>query len=129
MMLIKITRESVKFIRSNIYSRALYKYECTCLNKQIHTSQGNITLRLLRSINALNSKLKLKTILINKLQLFLKALHLEATLTFLRFAAKHYSIAQLFGVSYQPYTAHSKLCGGKLFRRKSKPLTMSERQH
>ena len=129
MMLIKITRESVKFIRSNVYSRELYKYECTYLNKQIHTSQGNISLRLLRSVNALNSKLKLKTILINKLQLFLKALYLEATLTFLRFAAKHYSIAQLFSVSYQPYVAHSKLCGGKLFKRKSKPLTMSEKQH
>ena len=129
MMLINITRESVKFIRSNIYSRELYKYECTYLNKQIHTSQGNISLRLLRSVNTLNSKLKLKTILINKLQLFLKALYLEATLTFLRFAVKHYSIAQLFGVSYQPYVAHSKLCGGKLFKRKSKPLTMSEKQH
>ena len=43
----------------------------------------------------LNPKLKFKTILINKLQLLLRALYLEATLPFLRLAAKHYSIAQL----------------------------------
>ena len=65
----------------------------------------NISLRLLRSVNTLNPKLKFKTILINKSQLLLKALYLEATLTFLRFAAKHCSIAQLFGGSYQLYGA------------------------
>ena len=43
----------------------------------------------------LNSKLKFKTILINKLQLLLRALYLEATLPSFRLAAKHYSIAQL----------------------------------
>ena len=35
----------------------------------------------------------------------MKAVYLEATLTFLRFAAKQYSIAQLFGGSYQLYAA------------------------
>ena len=34
----------------------------------------------------LESKVKIQTILINKSQLLLKALYLEATLTFLRFA-------------------------------------------
>ena len=46
------------------------------------------------------------------------------SLTFLRFAAKHYSIAQLFGGSYEPYVTHSKLCEEKLFTRKSKPHIM-----
>ena len=92
----------------------------------------NISLRLLRSVNSLTSKLKFKTILINKSQLLLKGLYLEATLTFLRFAAKHCSIAQLFGglISYtQLYVAHSKLCRGKLFNGKRKPHTMSEKRH
>ena len=70
---------------------------------QLYITLYNISLRLLRSVNTLNSKLKFKTILINKSQLLLKALYLEATLTFLRFAAKHCSIAQLFGGSYQLY--------------------------
>ena len=43
-------------------------------HKHIHTSlqqyMGNILLRLLQSGNTVNSKLKFKTILINKLQLF-----------------------------------------------------------
>ena len=42
--------------------------------------------------SSLNSKLKFKTILINKLQLLLRALYLEATLPSLRLAAEHYSI-------------------------------------
>ena len=33
----------------------------------------------------------------------LKALYLEVTLTFLQFATKHCSIAQLFGSTYQLY--------------------------
>ena len=37
------------------------------------------SIRLFRSVNALNPKLKFKTILINKSQLLLKALYLEAT--------------------------------------------------
>ena len=41
----------------------------------------------------------------DKSQLLLKALYLEATLTFLKFAAKHCSIAQLFGGSYKLYRA------------------------
>ena len=32
--------------------------------------------------------------------------YIEGTITFLRFAAKHYPIAQLFGRSYQPYVPH-----------------------
>ena len=58
------------------------------LNKQMVTLHINISLCLLRSFNTLNSKLKFKPILINKLQLQLNALYLEATLTFLGFAAK-----------------------------------------
>ena len=57
----------------------------------------------------------------NKSQLLLKALYLEATLTFPRFAAKH-SYTDL-------YVAYSKLCRGKLFRRKRKPHTMSEKRY
>ena len=53
----------------------------------------------------MNPTLKFKTIVIKKSQLLLKALYLEATLTFLRFAAKHCSIAQLLGHSYQLYGA------------------------
>ena len=97
----------------------------------LHNNSDNITLRLLRSIifNTLNSKLKVKAILVNKWQLLVKAWYLEATFTFLRFEAKHYSIAQLFGGSYKPCVTHSKLCEGKLFKRKSKPHTMSEKRH
>ena len=102
------------------------------LNKHPHFCLHNISLRLLRSVNTLNPTLKFKTILMNKLQLLLKALYLEATLTFLRFAAKHCSLFQLFGDSYQlygaNYVAYSKLCGEKLFNRKRKPHTMSEKR-
>ena len=89
----------------------------------------NISLRLLRSVNTLNPKLKFTTILIKKAQLLLKALYLEATLTLLRFAANHCSAAQLFGGSYQLYGAYSKLSRGKLFNTKRKPHTMSEKRH
>ena len=107
-MLIKIIGESVKFIGSkyiqeSLINMSLQRY-ISYLNKHIVTLH-NVSLRLLRSVNTLNSKLKFKTILINKSQLLLKALYLEATLTFLRFAAKHCSIAQLFGDSYQLYGA------------------------
>ena len=73
-------------------------------NMRIHTegkrfsllnNSDNISLLLLRSNNTLNSKLKVKAILINKSLLLLTARYLEATLTFLRFAAKHRSIAEL----------------------------------
>ena len=50
------------------------------LNKHIVILDINISLRLLPSFNTLNSKWKFKTILINKSQLLLKALYLEATL-------------------------------------------------
>ena len=108
MMLIKIIGESVKFIGSkyiqeSLINMSLQRY-ISYLNKHIVTLH-NVSLRLLRSVNTLNSKLKFKTILINKSQLLLKALYLEATLTFLRFAAKHCSIAQLFDGSYQLYAA------------------------
>ena len=111
MMLIKIIGESVKFIGSKYIQESLINMSLqlymSYLNK--HTvyvvTLHNVSLRLLRSVNTLNSKLKFKTILINKSQLLLKALYLEATLTFLRFAAKHCSIAQLFGDSYQLYGA------------------------
>ena len=44
--------------------------------------------------------------------------------------AKHCTRSlQLFGGSYQPYASHSKLCEGKLFKRKSKPHSMSEERH
>ena len=100
MMLIKITGEGVKFIVSKYIQESLINMSLqlyiSYLIKHIVTLH-HVSLRLLRSVNTLNSKLKFKTILINKSQLLLKALYLEATLTFLRFAAKHCSIAQLFG--------------------------------
>ena len=92
--------------------RGLYKYELTAL-PIITFTLHNISLRLLRSVNTLKPKLKLKTILINKSQLLLNALYLEATLTFLRFAAKHCSIAQLFSGSYhavRSYMLHIPNC-------------------
>ena len=118
MMLIKITANSGKFIGSwyiqeSLINMSLQLY-ISYLNKHSHELH-NISLLLLRSVNTLNSKLKFKTILINKSQLKKKALYLEATLTFLRFAAKQCSIAQLdliFGDSYQLYAlyvAYSKL--------------------
>ena len=51
--------------RNQVYSRKLYKYELTALH--IITEQKltlhNISLRLFRSVNTLNPKLKFKTIL------------------------------------------------------------------
>ena len=95
MMLIKITGVSVKFILSKYIQESLinmsYTYQIY-LNKHSHFITFH-ALRLLRSVNTLDSKLKLKTILINKSQLLLRALYLEATLTFLRLAAKHCPIA------------------------------------
>ena len=110
MMLIKNIGKSVKFIGSKYIQESLINMSLqlyiSYLNKHIVTLH-HVSLRLLRSVNTLNSKLKFKTILINKSQLLLKALYLEATLTFLRFAAKHCLIAQLqlFGGSYQLYGA------------------------
>ena len=69
-------------------------------------------LNLLRSVNTLNSELKFKTILINKLKLLPTPYH-EATLTFLTFASKHYwtpLLRRFLCVSYtQLYVAYSKL--------------------
>ena len=134
-MLIKITGESVKFIASkhiqeSHINRSLQLY-ISYLNKHIVILRINISLRLLRSVHTLNSKLKFKQSLINKSQLLVKALYLEATLTFPRFAANHCSRAQLsaFLISYtQLYVAYSKLCRGKLFTKKEKPHTMSEKR-
>ena len=92
MMLIKITEERVKFIGSKYIQESLINMSLqlyiSYLNKQMVTLHINISLCLLRSFNTLNSKLKFKPILINKSQLQLNALYLEATLTFLGFAAK-----------------------------------------
>ena len=93
MMLIEITGETVKFIRNksiqeNFINMRLHEPEYTDFVTTVIT---NITLRLLGSFNTLNSKFR--TILINRLQLTLKDLYFPATLTFLRFAAKHSSIA------------------------------------
>ena len=92
MMLTKITKERVKFIGSKYIQESLINMSLqlyiSYLNKQMVTLHINISLCLLRSFNTLNSKLKFKPILINKLQLQLNALYLEATLTFLGFAAK-----------------------------------------
>ena len=92
MMLIKITEERVKFIGSKYIQESLINMSLqlyiSYLNKHMVTLHINISLCLLRSFNTLNSKLKLKPILINKSQLQLNALYLEATLTFLGFAAK-----------------------------------------
>ena len=92
MMLIKITEERVKFIGSKYIQESLINMSLQLyishLNKHMVTLHINISLCLLRSFNTLNSKLKFKPILINKSQLQLNAFYLEATLTFLGFAAK-----------------------------------------
>ena len=82
MMLIKNIGKRVKFIGSkyiqeSVINMSLQLY-ISYLNKHIVTLH-NVSLRLLRSVNTLNSKVKFKTILINKSQLLLKGLYLEAT--------------------------------------------------
>ena len=59
MMLIKITRESVKFIGSKYIP---YKYKLTAVHiiPEKTLALHNISLRLLRSVNTLNSKLNSK---------------------------------------------------------------------
>ena len=81
-VLIKIIIESVKFIgrkyiQENLINMSLQLY-ISYLIKHIVTPH-HVSLRLLRSVNTLNSNLKFKTILINKSQLLLKGLYLEAT--------------------------------------------------
>ena len=104
---IKITGENVKFIGSKYIQESLIntnlRLYISCLNTYSLPDLHNISLRLLQSVNTLNSKSKFKTILIDKSLLLLKALYLQATLTFLKFVAKHCSIAQLFGGSCQLY--------------------------
>ena len=82
MMLIKIIGESVQLIGSKYTQESLINMRLqlytSYLNKHIVTLH-NVSLRLLRSVNTLNSKVKFKTILINKLQLLLKGLYLEVT--------------------------------------------------
>ena len=91
MMPIKIIGENVKFIGSKYIQESLINMSLqlyiSYLNKHIVTLH-HVSLRLLRSVNTLNSKLKFKTILIDKSQLLLKGLYLEETSAFLRFAAK-----------------------------------------
>ena len=71
MMLIKIIGESVKLIRSKYTQESLINMSLqlytSYLNKHIVTLH-NVSLRLLQSVNTLNSKLEFKTILINKSQ-------------------------------------------------------------
>ena len=105
------------------YSRELYKYKLTFLNKQIYTSihnSDNISLRLLQSVNTLNSNDPKKQI-----TSIAESLYLDATLNFLRFAAKHYTrclnssaVVSAMGSYTQLYFAYSKHCGGKLFEGK-----------
>ena len=107
MMLIKNIGKSVKFMGSKYIQESLINMNLrlyiSCLNTYSLPDLHNISLRLLQSVNHLNSKLKFKTILIDKSLLLLKALYPQATLTFLNFVAKHCSIAQLFGGSCQLY--------------------------
>ena len=82
MMLIKNIGKRVKFIGSkniqdSLINMSLQLY-ISYLNKHIVTLR-NVSLRLLRSVNTLNSNVKLKTILINKSKLLLKGLYVEAT--------------------------------------------------
>ena len=82
MMLIKIIGESVQLIGSKYTQESLINMRLqlytSYLNKHIVTLH-NVSLRLLRSVNTLNSKVKFKKILINKSQLLLKGLYLEVT--------------------------------------------------
>ena len=82
MILIKLLEKSVKligskYIQESVINMSLQLY-ISYLNKRIVTLH-NVSLRLLRSVNTLNSKLKFKTILISKSQLLLKGLYLEVT--------------------------------------------------
>ena len=82
MMLIKIIGESIKIIGSKYIQESLINMSLqlyiSYLNKHIVTLH-NVSLRLLGSVNTLNSNVKLKTILINKSKLLLKGLYVEAT--------------------------------------------------
>ena len=82
MMLKKNIGKSVKFIGSKYIQESLINMSLqlyiSYLNKHIVTLH-NVSLRLLGSVNTLNSNVKLKTILINKSKLLLKGLYVEAT--------------------------------------------------
>ena len=82
MMLKKNIGKSVKFIGSKYIQESLINMSLqlyiSYLNKHIVTLH-NVSLRLLGSVNTLNSNVKLKTILINKSKLLLKVLYVEAT--------------------------------------------------
>ena len=71
----------------------------------------HFVLNLLRSVNTLNSELKFKTIIITNFS------------TFLRFASKQYwtpLLRRFLSVSYkQLYVVYSKLCRGRLCKRKA----------
>ena len=82
MMLIKNIGKSVKFIGSKYIQESLINMSLQLyISYQIKhiVTLHHVSLRLLRSVNTLNSKLKFKTILINKSQLPLKGLYFEAT--------------------------------------------------
>ena len=101
-ILIKITGESVKFIGSKQIKDMSLKLYLLYRNKHSHF----ITFHLFITISQhLEFKFKIQHDPYYKSQLLLKSLYLEVTLTFLRFAAKHCSIAHLFGGSYQLYAA------------------------
>ena len=81
-VLIKIIIEGVKligrkYIQESLINMSLQLY-ISYLIKHI-VKPHHVSLRLLRSVNTLNSNLKFKTILLNKSQLLLKGLYLEAT--------------------------------------------------
>ena len=133
MMLIKNIGKRVKFIGSkyiqeSLINMSLQRY-ISYLNKHIVTLH-NVSLRLLRSVNTLNSKVKFKTILINKSQLLLKGLYLEATWTFLRFAAETLldsSTRRQFLSALRSYMLHiPNSAEGNYLR---KPHAMSEKRH
>ena len=75
--------------KCQIYRKEVYSREPWLINMSLQlyisflikhiVTLHHVSLRLLRSVNTLTSKLKFKTILINKSQLPLKGLYLEAT--------------------------------------------------
>ena len=96
----------VKFIRSKYFQESLINTSLQLYISYLNEHSPFTTFHFFITISQnLEFKVKFKTILIHvynpQLPVILKALYLEATLNFLRFAAKHCLIAQLFGGSYQ----------------------------
>ena len=135
MMLIKNIGKSVKFIGSKHIQESRINMSLqlyiSYLNKHIVTLH-NVSLRLLRSVNTLNSKVKFKTILINKSQLLLKVCTLkrpERSQGLQQNTARQLNSSAVLISFTQLYVAYSKLCRGKLLNRKSKPYAISEKRH